>query len=173
MTRTQPSPTVDTFELARSRMQLDGEVEVQRLPRLAESLTSADGALRYRIDGLIDDGGHPGADLHLAGRLQLACQRCNNALEFALDRTTRFRFVAREEELNALPIEDDEVDAVVGSRTLNLYDWIEEEAILSLPLVPRHADCSPPLQPDPEADRATRNPFAVLAALKSGGGEPH
>ncbi len=163
------SPTIDTFEFARSQSHREGNVEIERLPRLAESLANPGGVLRYRIVGLIDDDGHPGADMHLVGTLQLVCQRCNNPLSFTLDRTTRFRFIASEEELNALPIEDDEVDAVVGSSTLKLYDWIEEEAILSLPLVPRHDDCPMPAHRGADADTATRqNPFAVLAALKNG-----
>ncbi len=172
MARTQTataSPTIDTFELARSHAHLEGKVEIEQLPRLAQSLASSDGVLRYGIDGLIDDDGHPSADMHLDGMLQLTCQRCNNPLEFALDRTTRFRFVTSEDELNALPVEDDEVDAVIGSCALNLYDWIEEEAILSLPLVPRHDGCPMPVHRGADADAATRqNPFAVLAALKIG-----
>ncbi len=77
----------------------------------------------------------------LKGRLQLICQRCNAPLDFDLDRTTRFRFVANEEELNALPIEDDEIETIVGSGSMSVHDWIEDEAILSLPLVPRHDEC--------------------------------
>ena len=76
-----------------------------------------------------------------------------------------------EEELNALPIEDDDVDAIVGSHALNLYSWIEDEVILSLPLVPRHEQCSPPLQREAGPGSSSRpNPFAELAAaLKRGG----
>ncbi|HYM48762.1 MAG TPA: YceD family protein [Burkholderiaceae bacterium] len=162
-----PSPTIDSFEIARSRQRIEGEVAVARLPRLVEFLAAADGALRYRIDGVIDDQGHPAADLHLTGRLRLICQRCNAPFDFELDRTTRFRFVASEEELNVLPIEDDEIDAVVGSRTMNVHDWIEDEAILSLPLVPRHDECSPPLIVGSDPDSvAAPNPFAVLAGLR-------
>jgi uncharacterized protein len=162
---------VDSFELARSRRRLEGGIAVARLRRLAESLAATDGVLHYRIDGIVDDSGHPGADLHLKGRLRLVCQRCNALLDFDLDRTTRFRFVASEEELNSLPIEDTEVDAVVGSRTMNILDWIEDEAILSLPLVPRHDECSPPLATGSDSSAAaTPNPFAVLAALRNGGG---
>lgn len=169
------SPTIDTFDLARWRWHLEGDVEVRRMPRLAESLSNSDGVLHYRIDGLIDDNGHPGADLRLHARLQLVCQRCNGMLEFALDRTTRFRFVANEQELNALPIQDDEIDAIIGSHTFNLYEWIEEEAILSLPLVPRHDECSlPTLQSDDTNTAARPNPFAVLTELKNAGnGERH
>ncbi len=161
------SLTIDSFELARSSRRIEGEVGVARLPRLAEFVTTSEGMLRYQIVGMIDDQGHPGADLHISGRLPLMCQRCNAPLDFELDRMTRFRFVETEEELGALPIEDDEIDTIVGSRTLNILDWIEDEAILSLPLVPRHDECSAPLKSDgdPEAVKAP-NPFAVLLALR-------
>lgn len=163
-------PTIDSFELARSSRRIEGELGVAQLPRLAEFVTSQDGVLRYHIEGVIDDEGHPGADLHLKGQLQLICQRCNAPVDFALDRTTRFHFVETEEELNALPIEDDETDAVVGSRTMSIHDWIEDEAILSLPLVPRHDECSPPSRSESDPGALTSaNPFAVLLALRGDG----
>ena len=163
-----PSPTIDSFEFARSGRTIKAEVAIARLPRLAEFVTTAQGDLRYEIDGLIDHEGHPAADLHLNGRLRLICQRCNAALEFELNRTTRFRFVATEEELNSLPIEDDEIDAIVGSRNMSIHEWVEDEAILSLPLVPRHDECSAPLKADdgPSAVAAP-NPFAVLLGLRN------
>lgn len=167
MRRVAPLPTVDSFELARLHRRIEGEVAIARLPRLAEFVTSSQGAMRYEIDGLIDDEGHPAADLHLYGRLEMICQRCNAPLDFQLDRTTRFRFVASEEELNSLPIEDDDVDAIVGSRNLGILEWVEDEAILSLPLVPRHDECSAPIKADDDrAPVAVRNPFAVLLALR-------
>ncbi len=63
-----------------------------------------------------------------------------------LERDVPFRFVHDEQELNALPIEDDEVEDVVGSPATDLLAWVEDEAILSLPLVPRHEDCAVPLR---------------------------
>lgn len=160
-------PTIDSFELARSGRQIAGEVAISRLPRLAEFLSAADGVLQYRVNGLINDDGSPGAGLRLTGALRLTCQRCNKPLDLVLDRTVRFRFVGSEKELNSLPLEDDEIDAVVGSRTMSLHDWVEDEAILSLPLVPRHAECAAPLSSgDTVAPAVTPNPFAVLAALR-------
>lgn len=162
-----PSPTIDSFELARSNRRIEGEVAIARLPRLAEFVTMQQGELHYEIDGLIDDQGHPAADLRVNGRLKLICQRCNVPFDFELDRKTRFRFVATEEELNSLPIENDEVDAIVGSRNMSIHDWVEDEAILSLPLVPRHDECSAPQKSDDDPSAVTvPNPFAVLLALR-------
>ena len=165
------SPAIDSFELARSRRRIEGEVAIDELHRLAEFVTTTQGNIRYEIAGLIDDEGHQAADLHVAALLTLTCQRCNGPLEFALDRTTRFRFVASEEELNSLPIEDDEVDAVVGSKNMSVHDWVEDEVILSLPLVPRHAECAVPLASDHDPKEiAAANPFAALLALRGDDG---
>ena len=162
------SPTIDCFAFARAGRRIEGGVAVAQLPRLAEFVATSEGALRYGIEGLIDDDGHPAADLHLDGQLNLICQRCNAPLQFGIDRTTRFRFVATEEELNSLPIEDDESDAVVGARNMIIHDWVEDEVILSLPLVPRHDECAAPLaSDDTENPVLASNPFAVLLALRA------
>ena len=146
---------------------MEGEVAVSQLPRLSELVTASDGALRYDIDGLIDDEGHPAANLHLHAQLTLICQRCNSPLQFGFDRTTRFRFIDSEEELNALPIEDDEIEAVVGSRNMSVHDWVEDEAILSLPLVPRHDECDAAAGSHETARPVSAlNPFAELLALR-------
>jgi len=161
------SPTIDSFAFARAGRRIEDEVAVARLPRLAEFVATSDGVLRYAIEGLIDDDGNPSANLHLTGKLSLICQRCNAPLQFGIDRTTRFRLVASEEELNSLPIEDDETDAVVGSRNMSIHDWVEDEAILSLPLVPRHDGCAAPAVADDAAEPVpASNPFAVLLALR-------
>ena len=166
----EPSITIDSFELARSLQRITGEVAVARLQRLSEMLAQSDGKLRYQIDGVIEQEGSPAADLRVNGRLYLVCQRCNGSLEFDFDRTARFRFVANEDVLNSLPIEDDEVDAIVGSRAMNVYDWVEDEVILSLPLVPRHDECSAPISNERSVVAAAApNPFAVLAALRNDG----
>jgi hypothetical protein len=98
-------------------------------------------------------------------------------LSTLLEREAHFRFVDSEGELNALPIEDDEVDVIVGARRMDVSTWIEDEAILSLPLIARHewedVACRPVAEVgttvEPSADSTGReHPFAVLAGLKPG-----
>jgi uncharacterized protein len=165
------SAVIDVFELARERRSVEGEIPVESLPRLAASLLRHDGVLAYAIRGEVDDRGHPGAEMRLSADLSLECQRCNQELVYPLRRDARFRFVDSEYELNALPIEEDEVDAVVGSRHMDVVAWVEDEAILSLPLVPRHDHCVPDIaqsagEGGKEVERP--NPFAALAGLKGG-----
>ena len=159
-------PTIDAFELARTASLCEGDIELSRLARLAEMLLASDEVLHYRVQGRIDEHGNPGAEMHLVATLPLTCQRCNLPMKFALDRTTLFRFVRDERELDALPIEDDEIDVVVGARSMPVLPWIEDEAILSLPLVPRHPDCAAQIAPSPSQAAGAQHPFSALAGLK-------
>src|SRR5512134_1581139 len=117
---------VDVFELAARGERVGGEIGLARLPRLAGSLLATDGTLRYVVRGLVDAQGHPTAEMSLRGRLLLECQRCGAPLEFDLERDARFRFVHSESELEALPLEDDEADLIVGSRALDVPGWVED-----------------------------------------------
>ena len=170
-------PCINVFELARDRATIEGSLSLASLPRLAAALARPEGELRYRIQGQLDERGRPGACMHLLGDLVLECQRCNEPYTFLLEREAQFRFVDGEEELNALPIEDDEVDVIVGARRMDVSTWIEDEAILSLPLIPRHpwddAACRPAAElgaaEEPSREPTGReHPFAVLADLKPG-----
>ncbi len=165
------STTFDAFRLARTQETLRGEAVMAELPRLARSVLDPAARVIYEIVGRIDPGGHPGAVMRLSARLPLRCERCNEPMLFPLEREVAFRFFGDERELNALPIEDVEVEEVVGSTSMALLPWIEDEAILSLPLVPRHDDCTLPLESEGEtAPERRQNPFAALASLKGGHG---
>jgi uncharacterized protein len=84
----------------------------------------------------------------------------------------RFRFVAGDDEAARLD-EESEDDVLVLQARLNLLELLEDELILALPLVPRHATCPEPLLApaggEPEGmpdEEPAPNPFAVLAALR-------
>ena len=68
-----------------------------------------------------------------------------SALPYTVFATSRCRcnvsIVATEEEADEFPLDDDEVEVIVGSRQFDLVDLIEEELLLSLPLVPKHDVC--------------------------------
>lgn len=113
----------------------------------------------------------------------VVCQRCLTPFQEPLDVTAAYLIVASEEEADAVPLDDDEADPIVGSRQFDLYELIEEEVLLSLPLVPKHAVCPSvhealvtgeagdivverPAEDEPVRRDASDNPFAALQALK-------
>jgi uncharacterized protein len=158
---------VDVFELARGAASVEGELEAAELPRLSGLLSPPMGTIHFRFEGRIDAHGRSAARLRLQGVLGLRCDRCGARLEWPLDETSEFFFVEDEQQLNALPITAEGEEPVLGSRHFDLQDLVEEQAILALPISPRHPTCRPPASEE-APDESTSRPFAALAALKRG-----
>jgi len=158
--------TVDVLELARDGSSVEGEIEAAALVRLAALLAAPMGRIRYRLQGRIDDQGRSGVILRLDGRLGLHCDLCGAPLEWPLAESDGFFFVDSEEQLGALPITADGDEPLLASHRFDVQDLVEEQAILALPISPRHPACEarPPAEPQDAGSR----PFAVLAALKRG-----
>lgn len=149
-------------QLARLRQ---GALPLEAWPAPAEAQWSARGELRAR------PGGKPQVWLHLAAqcRVTLTCQRCLQPVHEPLSVERDILFAATEAEAEALD-EELEEDVMVLPRALDLQELVEDELILALPLVPRHADCQLPLPPaQPLAEVPKAHPFAALASLKRPG----
>jgi len=157
---------VDVFELARDAASVEGDFEAAELSRLSGLLLAPMGTIHFRFEGRIDERGRSAARLRLQGRLGLKCDRCGSRLEWPLDETSSFFFVEDEQQLNALPITAEGDEPLLGSHRFDLQDLIEEQAILALPISPRHPTCQPQLGDD--AEQSTSRPFASLASLKRG-----
>ena len=137
----------------------------------------ADREVRWRILGRqeTDASGHSRIWLHLEAEtcLPLTCQRCLAPADMEVAVVRDFRFVATEEQAEAED-EDAEEDVLVLSREFDLLGLVEDELIMGLPLVPRHAVCPGDVKlsaqdPDFEAaSLAQPHPFAALAGLKGG-----
>ena len=74
----------------------------------------------------------------------LTCQRCLQPLAVGLALDRRLRFVHGESQAEALDAESDD-DVLALPRWLDLRELVEDELLLGLPLVPRHASCPQPL----------------------------
>jgi uncharacterized protein len=171
---------------------LSGSTPTGRWQRLATSLheaPAADASTAWQATFGQHQGLAGPPDLWLAlqarAHVRLQCQRCLGMLEEVLEVERRFRFVASEAEAERLDAEagsDSDDEHLVLPARLDVLELIEDELILALPLVPRHAgDCPQPLAAArPAADGAAtddadpperRNPFAALAALRQRGGQ--
>jgi len=161
----------DVWELARHGAELKGELALEDLPRLAEQLAESRGALRFRFRGRIDERGRPAARLELDGTVTARCDRCGGPVEVTLREEALFFFVADEAELGALPIDDSPDEPLLGSHRFDLLGLVEDQAILALPISPRHEGCVAPEVGDRGRNQApeTQRPFGVLAGLKKRG----
>ncbi len=172
--RTRPAMTTDriepcdVWELARRRASVQGELALKDAPRLAGQLADDDGGLRFRLDGLVDELGRPAGRLEVHGRVHARCDRCGGPVAVPIAEQARFFFVTGEEELGRLPIDDSPEEPLLGSRRFDLASLVEDQAILALPISPRHEDCAAPVAGEdrPALGGETHRPFEALAALK-------
>ena len=170
---------LDVLAFARDACHLHGEGALADWPRLAEeqhgdSLVA--GAVLWQLAGrtLTQSGGADQIWLDLSASVQLPmqCQRCLTPVLETVEAERSFRFVADEATAAALDDEAEE-DILVISRDFDALALVEDELILSLPLVPLHEVCPeavPMSAVDPEFEVAAErpNPFGVLAGLKKG-----
>ncbi len=167
---------VDIAAFAKQGGEASGVWLLEKLDRLcdeahADAKPTAGQQVEWRATGetRARRGGEPQIWLHMAcdARLGLVCQRCLQPVDTAVHAQRSFQFVA-DEALAAEIDADSEEDVLALSRTLNLVELIEDELLLALPLVPRHATCPQPLKPPDDAEpfEERANPFAVLGELK-------
>lgn len=168
---------LDVEAFAGAGATLEGEWPLSALDRLAEAAQgrSADEAevmatWQARGEARRTGAGSPQTRLHLQARCPIAllCQRCLNPVRLDVTATRSFLFVAGEQAAAELD-ESSEDDVLALTRALDLRDLVEDELLLSLPIVPKHDVCPEPLRAvADEADEAEPpHPFAALAALKT------
>jgi uncharacterized protein len=105
--------------------------------------------------------------LKVSATVNLVCQRC--LAPFPLEIATESLLILAKSEADADRLEelldDDDLEVIVGGKEMNLLDLIEDEALLALPLSPRHEVC--PETSALEAQKGEKpSPFAVLKGLK-------
>jgi len=122
--------------LADGRVRLDFEIPLAELPRLRAHLARAEGSVAGHAS-FGRERGLPVADVAVACRAALLCQRCLEPLELPLESEGRVALVADGEEADRAGAELETIHAP-GHR-LALRELVEEELLLALPIVPRHA----------------------------------
>lgn len=159
---------IDAFDFCRQKLERAGETALADMPRLAAELTDAEGSLQWSVQGGADVQGHPKLDLRVGGPVRLRCQRCLQPFEFVIDSSSALILAQDEGSADALEalLDDESVDVVVGSRTMDMAAVIEDEALLALPLSPKHDVCPDPSDFAAQKSAKADSPFAVLKNLK-------
>lgn len=165
--------TIDTSEFTRLGDAAQGDRPVATLPRLVSLLLDDSGTVAWELAGRVDQpaegGRHPVLALSMSGAVTMRCVRCLDPVEIEFDVQRDFRLAASEAQAAREDVEDEHYDVLVGSRQFDVAALIEDEAIMALPLAPRHDDCRPPAgtegAEEPVPDERP-NPFAMLQRLR-------
>lgn len=169
---------LDVLAFAQDGAQLSGADALRQFSRLQAEAPQAGDTRTVRWTARGEQRAVRGAAtqiwLHLQAQvvLPLTCQRCLGPVDVTVQVDRSFRFVADEATAEA---EDDEAeeDLLAVSRSFDLQGLIEDELLMEMPVVPRHAQCPADVKlavadPEFEAQQAAKpNPFAVLHQLKT------
>lgn len=155
----QPPETIDGLQFARSSGELRGRLGPADLPRMIES-GCVDPSLDYRLLGTVDSDLVARLRISARGELRMICQRCLGPVTVAVKIESDLRLAISRHEIESAV---DEQDRVLAGKTMPVAGLVEDEALLALPMVPRHERCE---AASDAADVPAPSPFAALGRLK-------
>lgn len=157
---------VDSFEFCKQQQQLAGQTTVAEFARLSAELAASSGTLDWAISGGQHSSGVPQLSLKVQGQISLVCQRCLSPMPHSLSSESTLLLARDEADADDVEarIDDERLDVVAGSTSMDLMALLEDEALLALPLSPKHAQC-PGDVPSAGSEKA-ESPFAVLKKLR-------
>jgi len=159
--------TFDPLRLADEGRRLAGSLPIKGFARLAQAGVRPRGAVEIDLQFRRTGQGARMLEAQMATELWLTCQRCLEELRLPLTLTPTFYFARAESEAESIP---EESELVVVDQPLVLADFVEDELLLALPMIPMHAEAecrARGFRDGRDADSARKNPFAMLANLKN------
>lgn len=163
---------IDPVRLAETGRILEGQLPLSELTRLKDVLVDNRGTVAVRLEFGIDQEGIPYLKGQIRSRVTLACQRCLLPMEHEIDTEILLGIAESEEAVQLLPSHYEPL--VVENGPLYLKDLIEDELLLSLPIVPMHpeSECAVGERELKDTERGKteeperKSPFSVLAGMK-------
>jgi uncharacterized protein len=163
------SQPLDVDRLARGEAEIEFDVPLSELPRLKSRIAGIGGSVRGNAR-FGRQSGFAVAELSLAGKAMLQCQRCMQVMQLPIDTTTHVALILAETEAAEVPEELEPVLAREGR--ISIGELVEEELLLALPIVPLHEELrecavppSAPLLAEEAPEHVTQRPFEGLGEL--------
>lgn len=160
---------INAFEFCRRNERREGQFAVSELPRFAAECADSSGTLGWTVQGFVGQLGHEQMRLSVSGTVMLRCQRCMEPFAYQLESDSVLLLAKSEESADEIEasLEDDSIDVIVGANASDLKVLIEDEALLALPLSPRHDVCPDPSLLDKLGQQGKVSPFSVLKGKTS------
>jgi len=163
------------FDLAKKNVSFSGSILLSQFKHLCGYLLDNQGTVNVEITFAQDAAGVRYTKGVLTAELLLTCQRCMEPMRFHVENEFCLGLVENESEAEKLP---EPFDPIILDPQVAIHgtDLFEDELILCLPLVAKHADlehCSEAAKSAVESESETqtaenvsnakrKNPFAVL-----------
>ncbi len=115
---------------------LDGVVEISSLPRLSQLLVDNDGRVQVYLEFEADDQRRDRIQGKISANINVYCQRCLESMPLALNVDIDAAAVISDEKAQQLPRDIDPV--MLDEEELKIYELVEDELLLALPIVTMH-----------------------------------
>lgn len=162
---------VNPLRLAENAAQLHGYLPIRDMAMLIKSLSDDAGKAEVDLAFGIDEQGVKYVQGHVEAAVNLQCQRCLEPFHYEIITDFLSGLITNEAAAKQLPERFD--PCLFKDNELNIKDLIEEELILSLPIVPMHDrdHCKKTLPmswgEEENANSPEReSPFKVIESLK-------
>ena len=161
---------IDPWRLAADAARLEGRIPLMVMRRLGSSLCSTDGDVAFSLNAGVDNQGFHFLAGHAEAKVQMICQRCMEPMEVLLGVDFRLGLVSSDDESRCLPKVYDPL--VITDARITLAELVEDELILTLPIVALHQDAEQckaygfsSAHGAQVSSAKSANPFAVLSTL--------
>ncbi|WP_221795053.1 YceD family protein [Oceanobacter mangrovi] len=170
MAEAQLPHRVDATKLVEVNQQLRAKIDSSELTRLNEAVDQCLAPVECFVTFERDEERHRVLRGSCSTRVAMVCQRCLGTVEIEVDSQFSLGLVFDDEQAKQLPrsLEPVEMDE---NGILDLWEVVEDEVLLALPMFPMHSESECRIQqPEPEnttsGNEKRPNPFDVLAQLK-------
>ncbi|OAM28347.1 MULTISPECIES: DUF177 domain-containing protein [Eikenella] len=160
---------IDPQAVAAQAQHLAGQIRLNEMDeRIArhECLAERETPVDFALQGGRDKRERLYLDLSVSAQLSLVCQRCMQPMPFVLDERARIVLFDNETALDEAMAAEEELEGMLLEPELDVGMLVEDQILMTLPYAPCHSDCEHGKLAEINQDRP--NPFAALAALKSG-----
>ena len=167
---------IDAFAFCRGGEHQTGKLTLPMLPRLRAECVSDVGEVEWDLAGnqagnaagnaagSIAARGHPILRWTINGKMQLMCQRCLTPFDFHIQSESTMLLAVSDDAADQIEasLDDDEIEVIVGNKSFDILALIEDEALLAIPLSPKHEVCPEKEKLDAFAIAKKESPFAAL-----------
>ncbi len=162
---------VAPWQLTQSGQQVCGQVPLAQMPRLVLVLPNTEGEAKVSLAFSCDEIGRCYVHGRIKARPQLICQRCLQPMEWPLEIQVRLVLTMNESGINGW-CDGYELWIVEKEATASLWNLVEDEMLLALPIAARHPvdKCSAGEENKEKGERDSlaerrSNPFYALKSL--------
>ncbi len=131
--------SLDPIKLAKQNAQLQGQLLLRELPRIQDIFDQADQQAQIDLQFGQDNKRFYFMEGKIKATLNLICQRCTHSMHFDLDSSFLLSPVTSDERAKNLPAKYEPV--FMQDELIFVYEMIEDEILLALPMVAKHGKC--------------------------------